>query len=343
MAFTEKDMQMAAQVVQMLDPDVYKKVSASDPPPTIRKLVEAVRLPSGGFSGDEELQALYHEMLNPNAEYGDWVVRDVCDHNGSTGMFACTIEPTPGQAIVTFRGSEATEGDSFSLDRFCEDWIVADGGMLNNPLTFQQRDAEEYMRYIDEKYGYDSYYTAGFSLGGNLSMHATISATPEIQEKIKGNYSFDSPGFSEEYLKLHAPGIAASEGKLNHYSLSLVSSFLTLPENVIERRAKRKEHTALGGHNLSNFEFDANGNVVRGKMDPTDVYWEAKLAEIKILDHMIDRSEKNREAFQEEYERTGHMPGGMTEAPKQTVGWSDQQNFPKMSGGGTRSTGMTVE
>lgn len=71
------------------------------------------------------------------------------------------------------------------------------------------------MKYINEEYDYENYATSGHSLGGNLSAHAGLTAPEEMRNKITQCYSFDGPGFSNEYIAEHQDEIEAFGTKLH--------------------------------------------------------------------------------------------------------------------------------
>lgn len=110
-------------------------------------------------------QQMFEDIRNGVSPCSSWKVVDVRDNNSTTGMYACMIETSEGDAIVAFRGSEDLANNQLYLD-----WLKADVGLLDSTATEQQTDAEEYISYISGlSKQYDTYVFAGHSLGGNLA------------------------------------------------------------------------------------------------------------------------------------------------------------------------------
>lgn len=121
-------------------------------------------------------QQMFEDIRNGVSPCSSWKVVDVRNNNSTTGMYACMIETSEGDAIVAFRGSEDLANNQLYLD-----WLKADVGLLDSTATEQQTDAEEYISYISGlSKQYDTYVFAGHSLGGNLAAHAGVTALKGI-------------------------------------------------------------------------------------------------------------------------------------------------------------------
>lgn len=286
MAYSDKDMQIAAQISYL---DFDKTVMDSGGPYTLRELfsMEAISSTDGGYlehwtnelmnATDEVSRAqaqgkldLYNTIMDPNSEYGNWVLKDVMDDNSNSGMYACMLETGDKEAVIGFRGSESTEGQ---LKR---DWVDADLGLLNSEITLQQKVASDYMNQLYSKYGneYDNFALSGHSLGGNLATHAAIDASDGMKAKITQVTSFDGPGFSDEYLASHKDDIAKINDRLTHYQWSPVGVLLTQPAGIrdhcieIEDAPEGEElRYFLLRHDTCFIRFDENGNII-----PTEPY-----------------------------------------------------------------------
>lgn len=207
---------------------------------------------------------------NNVTSWQNWTVVDCCDHNSGSGFYGCLIDTGNGDAIVGCRGSE-----SYDTEQKIKDWVIADVGRLNNPLTLQQADATRYMEKLYAKYGdsYDSFSFTGHSLGGSLATHAAITAPKGMQDKTDTVISFDGPGFSDEYLKAHALEISRVRDKLHHYEYSWVGGLLYQPPGIDNRVVKAHDDTKQNSeimnqawrHDTVNIEFDENGNVMPGE------------------------------------------------------------------------------
>lgn len=213
---------------------------------------------------------LYNEIISPKSKYGDWVIKDVNNDNSNSGFYGCLIETDDNSAVIGFRGSE-----SYNLEQKQKDWVEADLGLLNSELTNQQSAATKYMDYINSKYNYREYSLSGHSLGGNLAAHAGITAPESMQNKIIQCYSYDGPGFSDEYIVANRDAINRFGNKITHYQWSIVGallnqipgeSFKTIKtRNVVY--GKNDMDSLLQKHDTCFVEFDENDNVICGDMD----------------------------------------------------------------------------
>lgn len=218
----------------------------------------------------EEKLKLYNEIVKEGSEYGDWVIKSVKDDNSNTGFYGCLIETSKDSAIVGFRGSEDASGDQFE-----KDWVNADLRLLNNTLTDQQAVASEFMEEINNTYHYNNYATSGHSLGGNLSIHATLSAPDDMQYKITQCKSYDGPGYSAEYLELYKNEITKMAKVIDHYQWSLVGALLyQVPgsnyQSILTKESVYNNYNLealVQKHDTSFVSLDENGNVQKGEMD----------------------------------------------------------------------------
>lgn len=144
----------------------------------------------------------YYRIIN-GGDCSDWKIVHVQDENAGNGFFGCLIETSDSSAIIGFRGSE-----SLDPKKMYDDWIAADCALLNSKLMPQQESATQYMNYIADTYEYDNYALTGHSLGGNLATSAYITCEDEIADHITQVVSIDGPGFSSDYIDIHAEAIA---------------------------------------------------------------------------------------------------------------------------------------
>ncbi len=173
-----------------------------------------------------------YESLSEGTEILDhdpaWTVLEVCDDEQlfGSGMYAALVDTGDGNCAVVFRGTQPD-----SALNFLQDVVFADVGLLNNGETAQQEMARKFTNEIYAKYGdrFNEFNFVGHSLGGNLAEHAMITAPAGMRGKSYA-VSLDGPGFSQEYLKLHANEIAASDGRLDRYQWSFVGAFLNSPK-----------------------------------------------------------------------------------------------------------------
>lgn len=249
MPYTEKELLYATQIAYYdFDSEVIAELTANNGgrAPTLQEILMYDRKIEDGDSIYLKLQATLkaEEEKDPNSletrrakvaidRYNEikegeicagWSIVDVRDENNTTGMVACLIETGDKDAIIGFRGSESNDASTVLTD-----WVISDLGLLNAYETVEQQSAENYMRYIDEKYGnkYSNFATTGHSLGGNLAFHAALTAPENIRNKISQAYSMDGPGYSDEYINLHSKEINSMKpGVMQHRGWSLVGSLL---------------------------------------------------------------------------------------------------------------------
>lgn len=256
-----------------------------------------------------EMYDIIDDIENDRYGIGSWKVRsfvwnDVIGRQGQVGNFvdgawnidnfsssgnglcAMVFETEENNAIVAFRGSDAmtTEGAP-DVNNLLTDWIASDGGLaLGDQDTPQQETAYRYMKDYVLKLGYDNLFLTGHSLGGNLAMHAAVSAYEISSEKainISKVVGFDSPGYSDGYMKRHSDALSKIEHShstnITHYEWSLVGVLL-------EQFGFTNDWTALVNYNDPNnssidvdsagFMFDrhdtafpqldSNGNMLGG-------------------------------------------------------------------------------
>lgn len=284
MANTDKDLQIATQIAYM---DFDKSLIDNNKGATVRELLEQKPNYLSDLQNElanaqdavtrEQLQGkidVYNEIMEEGSKYGDWIIKDIKDDNANSGFYACMIETGEREAIIGFRGSE---GSSEDKSQYVKDWGKADFGLLNSPETRQQAVAEEYMKELNEKYGneYDSYDLTGHSLGGNLSFHAALTAPPEMQDKIRKAYSFDGPGYSDEYLIEHREQIEKMSSKMTHlgwspigFMLNMIPGANNIEVEVDEIGDKDASKYYFFRHDTCFIHFNEDGSVKEGKCSP---------------------------------------------------------------------------
>ena len=276
MEYSDRDLLVATQIayydIKQADTNKTLRQICKDDPDIYNHLLENQEEAESNLEKIRAQRAidLYHEIVSSDSKYGDWIIKNVKNNNEETGFYGCLIETSDKSAIVGFRGSESSSDTQIK-----KDWVEADLGLLNHEATNQQEVATEYMKYINEEYDYENYATSGHSLGGNLSAHAGLTAPEEMRNKITQCYSFDGPGFSNEYIAEHQDEIEAFGTKITHYQWSLVGELLYhLPGEKFktiktkdEVYGKKDMQSLTQKHDTCFVEFDENGNVISGEMD----------------------------------------------------------------------------
>jgi hypothetical protein len=114
---------------------------------------------------------------------------DLYDRTDEVQFSAIALRFSEEEYGIVFRGTDNT------LIGWKED--------LNMGFEFpiaSQRYAKEYLETFAEKYP-GSYLLMGHSKGGNLASYAAAFCAPPVQERIRGVYNYDGPGFDESVLK----------------------------------------------------------------------------------------------------------------------------------------------
>ena len=112
---------------------------------------------------------------------------NIVDERKTEQFSALTVQLPDDVHYVTFRGTDdniLAWKENFYLS--CSDYVSA------------QRDALSYLRYRSTLFD-GPIILGGHSKGGNLSVYAACTAEETISRRIEAVYSFDGPGFHEEY------------------------------------------------------------------------------------------------------------------------------------------------
>ena len=112
----------------------------------------------------------------------------------------CFSDPTPDSGIIAFRG---TTGNG---------WIDnIKGGFLTD--TPQQLKALEFFHAVDAAFSFKHYTLTGHSKGGNNGQYITIVDGNKISRCV----TFNSQGFSAEFIRKYAQAISANQEKIIAY------------------------------------------------------------------------------------------------------------------------------
>ena len=115
-------------------------------------------------------------------------VNELClDSEKQFSAVAFSLET--GVTYVTYRGTDDT------LVGWKEDLNMA----LFMPIPAQIRGAE-YLESV-ARLSRDKLVVIGHSKGGNIAVYSALKTNPKIKKRIESVYSFDGPGFSEDFVK----------------------------------------------------------------------------------------------------------------------------------------------
>ena len=186
--------------------------------------------------------------------------------NSGDGLAAMVFETSSGRAITAFRGSE----DSSDSNNLLTDWIAADFGLAISTVdTTQQKSVYKYMKDYVLELGYDDITLTGHSLGGNLAMHAAVSAYDISYNnaiRISNAVSFDGPGFSKGYMERHSSAISMinrmKHTTLTHYTWSLVGALLHQIQSAFDLKTHVEANGIIDRHDMSYARYDSSGNLL---------------------------------------------------------------------------------
>ena len=159
---------------------------------------------------------------------------------------ALTVTLPGGRHFITFRGTDDT------ILAWKENFL-----MSVEKTVAAQRDALEYLKWAASAYP-GELIVGGHSKGGNLAVFAAAAAPKEIQRRITDVYSFDGPGFHEDFLE--APGYIRIRSKL-HVLVprnSIVGVLLTQEPDLHVIKSSR---TGIAAHDGFTWEVTRTGFV----------------------------------------------------------------------------------
>ncbi|MCA1030224.1 DUF2974 domain-containing protein [Bacillus timonensis] len=221
------------------------------------------------FRTEQEFESFKNTILNltdPSSKYYNWQIANAENNNMSTGFVGYTFVPSPGQAVFAFRGSEAMDNPRHRDT----DWYN-NATTIFSPLAVQQKEAIEYMNKYGQKYNEIS--VTGHSLGGNIALAGTVGANEEIRNKIVGTFTFNAPGFNQQFIQNNWEVIQQMKSRIKEFQNEndIVSSILynlTTPI-ILKSTATKVEGVSLLGdpgnidnHQLAFLKAD-NGVLVR--------------------------------------------------------------------------------
>ena len=125
---------------------------------------------------------------------------NIFDSEKEVQFSATTFLLPDGTACVSFRGTDST------ITGWRENF-----NMLYNDTVPAQISAVKYLNNVARKIK-GNIIVVGHSKGGNLAIYASVMCSPKTKEKIVEVQSFDSPGFTEEFV--NSPNYLETESKI---------------------------------------------------------------------------------------------------------------------------------
>ena len=168
-----------------------------------------------------------------------------------TGFYAYAVKTPQNEVVVACRGTNQLND------------AITDAELALTVEANQHKDMEYFVNSL-EKQGYMGYYFTGHSLGGNLATHG--STTIDNPDEVKGVYTYNAPGFNEEYWKLNGWKLREIDNIVNFQNeYDYVSSILRSPgENVIiDSNLPWYSHAGFGDHSINAYQINEDGRFGR--------------------------------------------------------------------------------
>lgn len=206
------------------------------------------------------------KSLKEKLKDGNYIVSKSVNHNrpDQSGFQAFAIEPSPNpekEVIICCRGSDGMTTDTLN------DWVYTNAALAFDVQSMQQKEMEEFMTDFED---YNSIDLVGHSLGGNLAMYGAI--TFKDPSKIRNVYSFDGPGFNQEFVKKYKEKINILKDKIHNYQNEhdLVSSSLVSVGTVIILENSIDDDGNLVNHNRWSIRVNKDGTLKRNESQKKD-------------------------------------------------------------------------
>ncbi len=194
----------------------------------------------------------------------------VLDEDKGSQFAAITIELPDNKLFISFRGTDRT------ILGWKEDFEMAFLDMIPSQqmavdyLKHAYDDVIEEKRILGFKYSQKvaQLYIGGHSKGGNLAMYAAICCN-EMKEHIQHVYSFDGPGFKEEFYSQH-----------DYQSImSRITNYVPISSLIGRLMIHKENYIIFNGYDKGLQQHDA-------------FYWKIQTDHFDYVSHFDEESEK---------------------------------------------------
>ncbi len=205
----------------------------------------------------ESLDSLYAKVSGENES--DYTIVKSSSGKYGVGFYAFAVQgPDDDTVTVAARGSESETVKDVVQDFVVQDFIGV-GVLVEGPQNMEMNN------FMEDLEGYDSVYLTGHSLGGNLAVSGAVGF--EDTDKIKGVYTFNSPGQNYAFCETHKEGIAAVSDKTVNYQNEgdIVSDINTSIGKTIYVKSETGDSVELTNNFTNHFLPDmsiSNGSFV---------------------------------------------------------------------------------
>ena len=203
------------------------------------------------FRLKEDMQLL--DVLRSSLRYRECYIKSY--------VYDTVIEEVKQFSAVTFINEEPKQKFMFIAFKGTDGTVTGrkeDFNMAYLETVPAQIEAEKYLKKITRFSSYKTIYVGGHSKGGNLAVYAASQARKNIQNNIKEIYSFDGPGFKDDFLE--------TEGFINiHEKISLFAPQSSIIGRLLSRNYKtyivQSKKKLLYQHNIYNWKIENNDFV----------------------------------------------------------------------------------
>lgn len=203
------------------------------------------------FRLKEDMQLL--DVLRSSLRYRECYIKSY--------VYDTVIEEVKQFSAVTFINEEPKQKFMFIAFKGTDGTVTGwkeDFNMAYLETVPAQIEAAKYLKKITRFSSYKTIYVGGHSKGGNLAVYAASQARKNIQNNIKEIYSFDGPGFKDDFLE--------TEGFINiHEKISLFAPQSSIIGRLLSRNYKtyivQSKKKLLYQHNIYNWKIENNDFV----------------------------------------------------------------------------------
>lgn len=193
------------------------------------------------------------DIIRSSLRYRDFYIKSyVYDTNISAVKQFCAVtfvneEPNQKFMFIAYKGTDGT------VTGWKEDFNMA---YLDTIPA--QIEAAKYLKKMTRFSSFKTIYVGGHSKGGNLAVYASSQARKNIQHNIKEIFSFDGPGFKNDFLETE--GFKNIRDKVSLYTpqSSIIGRLLSRNYKTYIVQSKKK---LLYQHNIYNWKIENNGFV----------------------------------------------------------------------------------
>lgn len=203
------------------------------------------------FRLKEDMQLL--DVLRSSLRYRECYIKSY--------VYDTVIEEVKQFSAATFINEEPKQKFMFIAFKGTDGTVTGrkeDFNMAYLETVPAQIEAAKYLKKITRFSSYKTIYVGGHSKGGNLAVYAASQARKNIQNNIKDIYSFDGPGFKDDFLE--------TEGFINiHEKISLFAPQSSIIGRLLSRNYKtyivQSKKKLLYQHNIYNWKIENNDFV----------------------------------------------------------------------------------